>query len=132
MKSNRKLALAVLTGIAIGIAGAMSIHAQQAKPAPGYIIAEVEVKPGADPEALKQYRAKVPETMAPFNHQYIIRGGKTMSLEGEPPKTIIVIEFDSVEQAQAWYNSPAYNAIKPLRQNSAISRLFIAEGITPK
>ncbi|HET7206238.1 MAG TPA: DUF1330 domain-containing protein [Terriglobales bacterium] len=132
MKSNRKLALALLTGIAIGIAGALSIHAQQVKPAPGYIIGEVELKPGADTEALKQYGEKVPETLAPFNHQYLIRRGKTVSLEGEPPKTIIVIAFDSVEQAQAWYNSPAYNAIKPLRQNSTNSRLFIAEGMTPK
>ena len=129
MKAHRKLALAVLFGIAIGIVAATAIPARQVKPAPGYIIAEVEV---TDPATLQGYGAKVPETLAPFNHQYIIRGGKTKSLEGEPPRGIIMIAFDSVEKAQAWYDSPAYDAIKPIRLRSAKSRIFIAEGVPPK
>lgn len=129
MTANRKLALGLLIGIVIGIAGATAIRARQARTAPGYIIAEVEV---TDRDAFQKYGAKVPETLAPFNHQYIIRGGKTISLEGEPPRGIIMIAFDSVEKAQAWYQSPAYSAIKPMRLNSARSRIFIAEGVTPK
>ena len=129
MTANRKLALGLLIGIVIGIAGATAIRARQARTAPGYIIAEVEV---TDRDAFQKYGAKVPETLAPFNHQYIIRGGKTISLEGEPPRGIIMIAFDSVEKAQAWYESPAYSAIKPMRLNSARSRIFIAEGVTPK
>ena len=129
MRTNRKLGLAVLIGIAIGIAGATAIHARQAKAPPGYIIAEVEV---TDPATLQKYGAKVPETLAPFNHQYIIRGGKTKSLEGDPPKGTVMIAFDSVEKAQAWYDSPAYEAIKLMRINSTRSRVFIAEGIAPK
>jgi len=129
MTANRKLALGLLIGIVIGIAGATAIHARQYRTAPGYIIAEVEV---TDRDAFQKYGAKVPETFAPFNHQYIIRGGKTISLEGEPPRGIIMIAFDSVEKAQAWYESPAYSAIKPMRLNSARSRIFIAEGVTPK
>jgi len=129
MRTNRKLGLAVLIGIAIGIAGATAIHARQAKAPPGYIIAEVEV---TDPATLQKYGAKVPETLTPFSHQYIIRGGKTKSLEGDPPKGIVMIAFDSVEKAQAWYDSPAYEAIKPMRINSTRSRVFIAEGVAPK
>ena len=130
MKANRKLALAVLIGIAIGVAGATAIHAGQVKAAPGYVIAEIDV---TDPVTLQKYGAKTPETLAPFNGQYIIRGGKTTSLEGEPPKTyVVMIAFDSMEKAQAWYDSPAYDAIKPIRQSSTKSRLFIAEGVAPK
>ena len=129
MGPNSKLALAVLTGISIGIAGASAIHARQVREAAGYIIAEVEV---TDPVALQKYGAKVPETLAAFNHQYIIRGGKTKSLEGEPPKGIIVIAFESLEKAQAWYDSPAYHAIKPIRIGSTKSRVFIAEGVSSK
>jgi len=128
MKANRQLALAVLIGIAIGIAGTTAIHARQVKPAPGYIIAEVEV---TDPTTIQKYVARVPETLTPFNHQYLVRGGKTISLEGEPPKPFAVIAFDSMEKAQAWYDSAAYNAIKPIRQSSAKSRVFIAEGVAP-
>ena len=52
------------------------------------------------------------------------------TLEGEPPKGyIVVIGFDSLEKARAWYDSPAYNAIKPIRQNTTKSRLLIVEGV---
>ena len=129
MKANSKLGLAVMTGVVIGIAAATVIQARQVKVAPGYIIAEVEV---TDAVALQKYGAKVPETLASFNHQYIIRGGKTKSLEGDPPRGIIVIAFDSMEKAQAWYDSPAYDAIKPIRIGSTKSRVFIAEGVAPK
>jgi uncharacterized protein (DUF1330 family) len=40
-----------------------------------------------------------------------------------------MIGFDSVEQAQAWYNSSAYAEIRPIRHNSAKSRAMILEGI---
>jgi len=44
----------------------------------------------------------------------------------------VVIAFDSMEKAQAWEDSPAYAAIKPIRQSSAKSRIFIAEGVAPQ
>lgn len=129
MKTNHKLALAVLAGVSIGIAGAWAIHAQQVKAPPAYVIAEIEV---TDPTTIQKYAEKVPETLAPFNHHYVVRGGKTQALEGEPPKTIVVIAFDSEEKAREWYDSPAYDAIKPIRQSSAKSRIFIAEGVAPQ
>jgi uncharacterized protein (DUF1330 family) len=129
MKANHKLTLAVLAGASIGVAAATAIHAQQAKVPPAYLIAEVDVQ---DPATFQKYREKVPETLAPFNGHYIIRGGRTQALEGEPPKRFVVIVFDSMEKAQAWEDSPAYEAIKPLRQSSAKSRIFIAEGVAPQ
>jgi uncharacterized protein (DUF1330 family) len=96
MKTNHKLTLAVLAGVLIGVAGATAIHAQQAKAAPGYVIAEVEV---TDPTTLKKYGEKAPQIVADFNGHYVVRGGKTQALEGEPPKGyIVVIGFDSVEK----------------------------------
>jgi uncharacterized protein (DUF1330 family) len=129
MKANYKLAVAVLAGVSIGVAGATAIHAQQAKVPPGYFIAEVEV---TDPATMQKYGEKVPETLAPFHHGYLVRDGKPQSLEGEPPKGIVVIAFDSVEKAREWYDSPAYDAIKPLRQSAAKSRIFIAKGLAPQ
>jgi uncharacterized protein (DUF1330 family) len=52
--------------------------------------------------------------------------------EGQPPKGIVVIAFDSTEKAVAWYNSPAYQAIKPIRQGASTSRMFVAEGLLPQ
>jgi uncharacterized protein (DUF1330 family) len=130
MRPNHKLALVLLTGIALGVAGATAIHAQQAKPAPGYVVAEVEV---SDTAAFAKYAQAVPGTLAPFNGQYVVRAGKITPVEGDAPKErFIVIGFDSVEKAKAWEDSPAYEAIKPIRHASAHSRVFIIEGVPPK
>jgi uncharacterized protein (DUF1330 family) len=130
MKQNHKLALVMLAGIALGGAGATAIHAQQAKVAPGYVVAEVEVN---DTAAFGKYAAAVPGTLAPFNAKYVVRAGKITPVEGDAPKgRYIVIAFDSVEKALAWEDSPAYEAIKPIRHGSAKSRIFIAEGVAPQ
>ena len=128
MKTNHKLMIAVLVGAVIGAAGATVIHARQVKVLPGYVIAEVDV---TDPGTFQKYAEKTPGTIAPFNGRYIIRGGKTLSLEGDAPKRFVVIAFDSMEKAKAWEDSPAYEAIKPIRHSSAKSRVFIAEGVSP-
>jgi uncharacterized protein (DUF1330 family) len=126
MKTNQKLMLAVLVGASIGAAGATVIHARQVKVLPGYVIAEVDV---TDPATFQKYADKAPGTIAASNGHYVIRGGKTLSIEGEPPKRFVVIAFDSMEKAKAWEDSPAYDAIKPIRHSSAKSRVFIAEGV---
>ncbi|HLM80904.1 MAG TPA: DUF1330 domain-containing protein [Terriglobales bacterium] len=130
MKTNFKVALAVLAGVSIGIVGAKLMRAQQVKTPPGYVIAEVEV---TDPTTMQKYVEKVSETLAPFNHHYVVRGHKIQALEGEPPKGgIVIIAFDSVEKAREWYDSPAYSAIKPFRQSAAKNRIFIVEGVAPE
>ena len=127
MKPNLKLALVLLAGIGLGGAGVTAIQAQQAKPAPGYVVAEVEVN---DTAAFAKYAAAVPGTLAPFNGKYVVRAGKITPVEGDAPKQrYIVIAFESVEKAQAWEDSPAYEAIKPMRHASAKSRIFITEGV---
>lgn len=125
MKTNHKLMLAVLAGFSIGVAGAI-ICAQEVRTPPGYVVAEVKV---TDLATMQKYGEKVPETLAPFNHHYVVRSSKIQSLEGEPPKGLVVIAFDSAEKAREWYDSPAYQAIKPIRQRAANSRIFIVEGL---
>jgi len=127
MKTNHKFALAVLASLAIGAAGGTMIHAQLVKSAPAYIISEADAI--TDPNATKKYGEKVPETLAPFEGHYHFLGGKAQSLDGEAPEGIVVIAFDSVEQARAWYFSPAYQAIKPIRQSAVKGRMFMVEGI---
>ena len=126
METNHKLALAVLAGVVIGVGGAATIHAQQVRVPPAYVIAEVDVM---DPTTFQKYAEKVPGTLTPFDGRYLVRNGKTLTVEGEAPKRIVVLGFDSMEKARAWEDSPAYDAIKPIRHSSAKSRVFIAEGV---
>jgi len=118
--------LAALAGIAIGAVGAAVIHAQQAKTAPGYVVAEVEV---TDPATFQKYAEQVPGTLTPFGGHFIMRGGKITPVEGDAPKRLTVIQFESAEKAKAWEDSAAYNAIRPIRQSSSKSRVFIVEGL---
>jgi uncharacterized protein (DUF1330 family) len=95
-----------------------------------YLIAEIEAI--TDATALKEYGAKVAETLTLFNGHYRImaRGGKIERLNGGlPPERVAIIEFDSPEQAHAWYNSPAYEAIRPIVQAATKGRVFIVEGL---
>ena len=130
MKPKLKLTVALLAGIALGLAASRTIRAQQPKIPPAYVVAEVEV---TDPATMQKYGAQVPATLEPFNHHYVIRSGKFQPLEGEAPEGgLVVIAFDSADKAREWWNSPAYNAIKPIRQSAAKSHIFIVEGVVPE
>ncbi len=129
MKQNHKLALAILASVSIAVTGAMVIHGQQMRTPPAYVIVELNV---TDSPTYQRYSAKVQETLVPFNGRFIVRGGKMQAIEGEAPKRLVVIAFDSAEKARAWYDSPAYKAILPMRLKSAKTRLFIVEGAVPQ
>jgi uncharacterized protein (DUF1330 family) len=40
-----------------------------------------------------------------------------------------VIAFDSMDKAKSWYESPAYQALIPVRQKAAKSRALLVEGV---
>jgi uncharacterized protein (DUF1330 family) len=123
VKKEYGMVLAVVAGITVGSFGTQILKAQKSPPA--FIVAEVDVN---NPDQFKTYAAGVPATMDKYAGHYLVRGGKTESLEGEAPKRIIVSEFKSMADAKKWYDSPEYSAIRPIRQHSAKSRLFIVEG----
>jgi uncharacterized protein (DUF1330 family) len=130
MTVNYKFVSTLLAGIAIGLAAGTAIYAQQAKPAPGYFVAELEI---TDPAKFQTFLPQVPGTLQPFGGHFLVRPGKVAAaLEGEPPKSFAIVAFDSVERAQAWYHSAAYQAIIPLRLSSAKTTAFIAEGVPPQ
>lgn len=115
-------AAVVATGFPLAAAHAQTASAGK----PAIYMSEFEL---TDAEGIKPYSAAVDATFAPFGGRYIVRGGKSTALEGQPTKRMVMIEFPSMEQAQAWYDSPAYRAIRPIRHKSAVSRVFIVEGV---
>jgi quercetin dioxygenase-like cupin family protein/uncharacterized protein (DUF1330 family) len=94
--------------------------------APAYYLSEFEL---TDAEGIKPYSAAVESTFTPFGGRYAVRGGQRVSLEGAPAQRIVMIVFPSLAQAEAWYGSPAYRALRPIRQGSATSRVFIVDGV---
>ena len=129
MGTNWKLVLAALAGVVVGAAGIETLSAQvtPTKAPPAYLIAEIEV---TDPEGYKKYQDGVSSVLAASGGRFLVRGGKSIALDGAPPKRIALIAFDSMEKAQAWYNSPAYQKIAPVRQSVAKTNSFMVEGPT--
>ena len=92
-----------------------------------YVIADVEV---LDSAAYEAYRQKVPATIAAFGGRYLVRGGALTVLEGDwSPKRCVILEFPSMAQLQAWYDSPAYVPLRAIRERTTKSRLVMVEGL---
>ena len=120
--------LALIAGLSIGAIPASATQSQERAAATprAFYISEFEV---TDPEGMKPYSARVASTFEPFGGRYIVRGGTIATLEGKGPQNrVVVIEFDSMEKARAWYDSPAYAQLKPIRFRSARSNVYLVEG----
>jgi uncharacterized protein (DUF1330 family) len=93
-----------------------------------YVLGNVDV---LDPDGYRAYTSRVPATLEPFQGRFVVRAGANETLEGEwSPARIVLIEFPSMEQARAWYASPEYQAILPIRHRHSQARfLTLIEGV---
>ncbi|MCX5755795.1 MAG: DUF1330 domain-containing protein [Gemmatimonadetes bacterium] len=94
---------------------------------PAFFVANVEV---TDPEGFKAYAVGAPATVAQYGGKYIARGGAIEILEGDwAPKRLTIIQFDSVVQVKAWFDSPEYKPFKEIRKKTTIAKLLVTEGV---
>jgi len=94
-----------------------------------YIIASVEIK---NPVDYQEYSKQVPAVIEKYGGKFLVRGGKVEQLEGEwLPSRMVIMEFESLEQAKTWYNSPEYQAIIGIRQDNSEGSLVLLEGYSP-
>ena len=94
-----------------------------------YVLNDMEI---TDPALFEEYKKLTPATVAQYGGRFLVRGGRTETLEGEwSPKRLVILEFPSVEQARAWADSPEYAPAKRLRQMASKSNLIVVEGLPP-
>lgn len=123
---ERKTLTAALAGFALAATGAFVLHAADAPAPKAYIVGEIDVK---DAEGYKTYGAQTPGIVAKYGGTYLARGGQTVPLEGSAPgPRVVILEFASLAAAKAYWESPEYRAVAPIRQKAATGRLFIVEG----
>jgi len=92
-----------------------------------YFVAEVEV---TDPVGFQEYAKGAPATVAAYGGAYIARGGTITVLEGSwSPKRLTIIQFDNVERAKAWFDSPEYRPFKEIRKKTTKANLLVIEGV---
>ena len=83
-----------------------------------------------DPDRYSEYAKLAPATVEAYGGKYLARGGKVEVLIGDWfPTRLVMIEFESVEQAKKWLNSPEYSAPRKMRQSAAHSRMVVIEGV---
>jgi uncharacterized protein (DUF1330 family) len=93
----------------------------------GYLIARVNI---TDPEKYKDYMAVTPGLIAKYGGRFIVRGGEAVTLEGpEETGRVVVIEFDSLEQAKTMYESEDYQTAIKLRAGAATAQFIAVPGV---
>jgi uncharacterized protein (DUF1330 family) len=94
---------------------------------PAYVVVSVEVK---DPVRYEDYKRMVPPSLQAYGGRFIVRGGAVHVKEGTwTPKRLVILEFPSLERAQAWYDSPEYQEAKALRHATASADLLMVDGL---
>ncbi len=55
--------------------------------------------------------------------------GGIETLEGAETQGCVILEFPTMEEARAWYHSPAYQTARAVRFQGADYRVFLTEGL---
>lgn len=96
---------------------------------PAYAVAHLRnVRMGRE---IAEYLERIDATLAPYGGLFRIHGGRLRVVEGAWAGDLIMIEFPSLADAEAWYASSAYQAILPLRTGNADGDTLLIDGVEP-
>ena len=124
---NKRLAhvASLAVAMAVGALGSHVLHAQ-AK-APAFVVGEIDIRDEAPFD--KEYVPPAAKAVVDGGGKYVVRGGKSVSLYGEPPKRIAIMAFESLEKAEATFKSAAYTDAKKIGDKYANFRIYAIEGL---
>lgn len=91
----------------------------------GYVIAHITVR---DPERYKDYVALDTPVVERFGGRFLVRAGRSETVEGESLERHVVIEFPDYETARAFYASEDYQRAAAIRRACADGQLIVVEG----
>lgn len=95
---------------------------------PAYMVIRIEV---VNPVQLKVYQAEVPAIVEQYKGRFLVRGGSVVAFEGpEESRRIVIIEFPSLSDAEAFYHSPEYTEARTLREGAGVAEFIAVEGVT--
>ena len=93
-----------------------------------YIIVEMNI---TNLDQYKQYMARAQEVVKAAGGEYLARGGRHETLEGDwRPHRVGVLRFPSYEQAKAFYDGEQYRQARKLRENTTeYFNMVLVEGV---
>jgi uncharacterized protein (DUF1330 family) len=94
----------------------------------GFLIVEMNIK---DPEQYKKYMAEAPAAVKAAGGEYLVRGGRNETLEGDwQPHRVAVLRFPSYETAKSFYDGEQYSNIRKLRAGATdYFNMVLVEGM---
>lgn len=94
-----------------------------------YVIVDMQI---SNMEQYKHYMSEAPASVKAAGGEYVIRGGRTESLEGEwEPGRLAMLKFPSFEAAKAWYDSEMYRAARVKRLGATdFFNMILVEGVS--
>ncbi|MBN3932338.1 DUF1330 domain-containing protein [Streptomyces verrucosisporus] len=94
---------------------------------PAYAIAHL--REAAPHPEIAEYIERVPATFEPYGGRFLVHGTRHEVKEGDWPGHVVVIGFPGIDEARAWWDSPAYREIAPLRSRHIAGDIILVEGV---
>jgi uncharacterized protein (DUF1330 family) len=115
MKTRYTVALSMIAGAALGGVAIQGLHAQAKLKA--YTVSELET---VDAQAQQAYLPAARKAIeAAHGRALRTAAGKVVHIEGAPaPKNVAIVEWDSVDDAVAFYKSKAWTDLAPQRDKT--------------
>jgi len=117
--------------LAGAVIGATAVNGLRAQGSGAGAYAIVDISKISNPDVFKTLLPKTGAATAAFKGTNVAVTQNIVALDGTPPARFVIIAFDSLDTAKAWYNSPAEAEINTIRKNSTDSRAFIVDGKLP-
>jgi uncharacterized protein (DUF1330 family) len=126
MKTQSIAVVAMLAGVVLG-AGSMQVLRAQSKPM-AYVVAQNFIK---DQDGfVKEFVPAMGKVTLQAGGKFLARGGKVVPANASGPEPrIVVVQFDSLERAQAFANSPEAKAAWAVGSKYATFQDYIVEGL---
>lgn len=94
---------------------------------PAYVIAHLQ-EAAPHPE-IAEYIERIPSTFEPYGGRFLVHATQHEVKEGDWPGHVVMIGFPGAAEARAWWDSPAYREIAPLRSRHIEGDIILVEGV---
>ena len=93
----------------------------------GYALIDVEI---TDQTVFAEFRERAPAVVEAHGGRFLVRGGATEVVQGDwTPHRVVIVEFDSVERAKSWWNSPDHTELRAMLDRCSKTTVTIVEGV---
>ncbi|MGW9029554.1 DUF1330 domain-containing protein [Streptomyces sp. NPDC055722] len=94
---------------------------------PAYAIAHLQ-EAAPHPE-IAEYIERITATFEPYGGRFLVHAAQHEVKEGSWPGHVVVIAFPGIDEARAWWDSPQYQEIAPLRSRHIESDIILVPGV---